>query len=87
MKKALSVLSLAALFIAQSATAQFNLTLNFENMDPHVGQRFEVRVTDKSDSTEVGRQVIKVIASDSFTLELFVLLVNRSYNVDFYADL
>ncbi len=74
------------LLIFSEARAQFKLTLNFENMDPHVGQMLELRVVDKATGLEVGRARIASIAQANFSLELYVLKENQSYQIDFYAD-
>lgn len=60
------------------------LTVNFSGMSPHVGQILYLRVIDKLNGKEVGRTSTNV--SESFSLNLNVLLTGRSYYVDFFAD-
>lgn len=61
-----------------------NLTLNFTGMNPHVGQTLYLRVIDKLNGKEVGRTSTTI--SESFSLELDVIIPGRSYRVDFFAD-
>ncbi len=74
-------------FLNDTVLSQFKLTMQFSGMNPHIGQMFELRVTDKADGNEVGRKKIKSIAAADFNLELYILLENHSYNIDFFADL
>jgi hypothetical protein len=63
------------------------LTVDFMNMDPHVGQLFEIRVVDKSDGHEVGRLKIDNVPKPDFFVLFPVIKVGSSYMVDFFADL
>ncbi|MFH1070397.1 MAG: hypothetical protein V1794_12330, partial [Candidatus Glassbacteria bacterium] len=65
----------------------FDLTLNFMNMTPHVGQMLQLRVVDSSTAYVAADTTIEYLAGPDFTIALpGVLQVGRSYNVDFYAD-
>ncbi len=69
-----------------SDTPFFKLTLNFNGMSPHLGEKLEIRVIDKATGKEVGREVVSSIPSANFSVDLHVLLAGHSYWVDFYAD-
>ncbi|MCB9247822.1 MAG: hypothetical protein H6613_04405 [Ignavibacteriales bacterium] len=60
------------------------LTINFSGMTPHVGQMLYLKVYDKTDMKEVGRTSITV--SESFTINMDVILTGHNYNIDFFAD-
>lgn len=64
-----------------------SFTLSLANMDPHVGQRFAVRVVNKTTNREVGRVTIPAIQSPNFAITVPGIRAGQSYNVDFYADL
>jgi hypothetical protein len=55
-------------------------------MNPHVGQKFELRVIDKASQMETGRAMVDAIAGPEFSVSVPGLQVGRSYWVDFYAD-
>ncbi|RMG84911.1 MAG: T9SS C-terminal target domain-containing protein [Bacteroidetes bacterium] len=74
-----------ALFTSAGLFAQ-NVVLNFSGMTPHVGQKLEARLVDKSTLEEVARTSVDPIASADFTLTL-TGETGKSYFVDFYADL
>lgn len=61
--------------------------LEFEDMDPHIGQKLEVRLVDQSDMMEAGRTTIEEIMSAEFDVMLPYLQSGHDYYVDFYADL
>lgn len=62
------------------------LTVNFIDMNPHIGQLFELRVEDDLTSEEIGRTRIEFIPSAAFTIDIPGILPNREYNLEFYAD-
>ena len=66
--------------------AEYRLELNFEGMNPHVNQMLEIRVVDKSTGYEVGRSKLDTIPGGEFKMELYVLLPDSSYRIDFYVD-
>lgn len=66
---------------------QYALTLNLSGMAPHLSNLFEVRVVDETTAKEAGRARVEVIPNAVFALILPGLELNRSYRVDFYADL
>jgi hypothetical protein len=80
------LLVLAGIAFSYFAEGQYILTLHFSQMDPYINQQFEVRVTEAGSGREVGRKTIDAIQSADFSIDLYVLLQGRSYNVDFYAD-
>jgi len=58
----------------------------FEDMSPHLGQRFEVRLMDDGTGMMVARTLLGEIESDSFTLVFDNLSEGRSYRLEFAAD-
>lgn len=71
----------------QKSNTFSKLTLQFSGMTPHVGQQLEIRIIDKANGKEVGREEVSAIPSSDFPVDLTVILPNHSYFVDFYADL
>ncbi|RMF32296.1 MAG: T9SS C-terminal target domain-containing protein [Bacteroidetes bacterium] len=67
---------------------EYLLTLNLNDMNPHVGQKFELRLveTDPGDD-EIARFSMPAILKPHFIVCVPGLQVGSSYNVDFYADL
>lgn len=67
---------------------KYNLIFKFQGMNPHIGQRLEVRLRDISQTgKEVGRVVVDAIATPDFTVNLPFLELGHSYLLDFFADL
>jgi hypothetical protein len=60
--------------------------LEVSNLEPHANQLFEMRITDQGTGLEVGRARLESVYVSEFTLTAPGLRLNRSYNVDFYAD-
>lgn len=65
----------------------YQFTMNFSGMTPHIGQLLELRVEDNATSQEVGRTRIEFIPSADFSLSVPGLELNKEYKVEFYADL
>ncbi len=64
------------------------LTFDFTGMNPHLGQKLEIRVREKNRAAkEIGRFSMPAIMLPDFTVELPFLEIGKSYMVDFYADL
>lgn len=78
----------AALWVGLSVAAygQATLTMMFREMDPHVGQLFELRVVEEDTGREIARFSVPEIASAAFDLEIADLRLGASYRIDFYAD-
>jgi len=68
------------------ALSQYKLTMEFKSMTPHVGQKLEIRVTDKESGINAGHVTVPSIPSADFDVNLHVLVKDHSYWVDFYAD-
>ena len=62
----------------------YKLTINFNGMTPHVGQTLWLRVVNKDSGEEIARKSATIAVA--FSMELSVLELNHSYNVDFFAD-
>ena len=81
----LFILLLLTLLILNSVDAQ-NVTLNFMGMTPHVGQKLEARLIDKSNFKEVDRTTLDQIANAEFSIDLTGKIEGSDF-VEFYADL
>ncbi len=65
---------------------QYLLTMNLTSMNPHVNQKFEMRVWDKNSGKEIGRETVGAIPSPDFGVSIPGIKIGGSYYVDFYAD-
>ncbi|MCH8331578.1 MAG: hypothetical protein IH946_09415, partial [Bacteroidetes bacterium] len=61
------------------------ITMDFDGMIPHVGQKLEARLISKSTLREVDRTTIDSVVGDTFMLTL-AGVIGGSYWIDFYAD-
>lgn len=78
----------ATLLIVFSAVAlgQTALTMTFREMDPHVGQRFELRIVEVASGREIARFAVAELVA-AFDLEIDDLRIGESYRIDFYSDM
>ena len=74
-------------FVGDDDFSEPLLTVQFRGMNPHIGQKLELRVVDQDSGREVGRKILLEIEVADFDLTLSVLLKGHSYDIDFYADL
>ena len=63
------------------------LTVNFSQMNPHVGQLLELRIVDVDTGAEVDCVRIGSVPSPSFSIQSTALRQDHTYFVDWYADL
>src|SRR5690554_2093673 len=63
---------------------QYNLTVEFSSMNPHVGQDFYLAVIDSASGKEVGRK--HTTAEVEFSVEVAGIEPEKTYHVDFWAD-
>ncbi len=63
---------------------EYNLTINFTGMTPHVGEILWISLSNKNSGIEMERK--KIIASVDFDVEFSGIEKNHSYNIDFFAD-
>lgn len=61
------------------------ISVNFSNMDPHIGQALYLRIIDKSTNKETGRTKVESITS-SFSVQIDAVIPGKSYYIDFFAD-
>lgn len=80
----LAILALA--LTAFSAFANVTLDLMFQEMDPHLGQAFFLRVVDLNTQQEVTRLSIPAIPSGAFDVEIPGLTEGDSYRIDYFVD-
>ncbi len=66
---------------------KYNFILKLENMNPHIGQKFEARVIDLGSMKEVGRASLDAIVVPDFQVNIPGIEPGKTYWVDFYADL
>ena len=64
----------------------YQLTVNFSDMTPHVGQMLELRVEDNFTNKEVDRIKIPSIPASNFDVQVIGLKLNTEYKIEFYAD-
>lgn len=64
----------------------YQFTLDAQNMTPHVGQLFEMRIVDAITNAEIGRASFERVPAANFKLSIPGLQLGRKYFVDFYAD-
>lgn len=76
----------SSVVLSVAALGQATLTMLFREMDPHVGQRFELRVVEQDTGLEIVRFSVPEIVSPAFDLEIADLRIGVSYRIDFYAD-
>ncbi|MCB9057720.1 MAG: T9SS type A sorting domain-containing protein [Calditrichae bacterium] len=81
------ITNLILLFLIQNLLAHGAiLTLDMKSMNPHMGQKFQVRVVDTYDNREVARKTIDAISASDFMVFMDGIQHDRNYNIDFYAD-
>ena len=66
---------------------KYLLTVNFQNMTPHLGQLFELRVVKVENLEEVGRISLPAVLLPIYSVYVPGFDLNKDYNIDFYADL
>jgi hypothetical protein len=62
------------------------ITLHASEMTPHLGQLFEMRITNTQSFYESGRVIIPELLVPEIFLELPGHDLGQTYNIDFYAD-
>jgi len=65
---------------------EYLFTLDLQGMNPHLGQKFELRLVDTGNVNELGTIKIDEIVAPAFSRSIPGLKLNGSYNADFYAD-
>lgn len=91
-RSAVAVTAALALSLALAAcdgvvARHVQLSMSFSQMDPHVGQGFQLRVVEVSTGFEVDRITLESIPGPQFVLSSTALRQGESYRVDWYADL
>jgi len=81
------LLGAAALSLfAVAALGQATVIVTFEDMDPHVGQAFELRIVDAATGREVDRVSVPEVVAPTFDLSVSEVPLGVTYRIDFYAD-
>lgn len=65
----------------------YEFKLEFFSMNPHLGQKLELRVVNTGTGLEAGRASLPEILLPGFELRVPGIQVGQNYNADFYADL
>ncbi len=65
----------------------YEFRLELMSMNPHLGQKLEMRVVDTGAGEEAGRVSLPAILVPDFSLSVAGIEIGKNYNVDFYADL
>lgn len=88
-KRSIAMSGIAATLLIVFSTIAFGqtaLTMMFQEMDPHVGQRFELRIIEEASGREIARFTVAEIMA-AFDLEISDLQLGTSYRIDFYSDM
>jgi hypothetical protein len=88
-KRSIAMSGIAATLLIVFSTIAFGqtaLTMMFREMDPHVGQRFELRIIEEASGREIARFTVAEIMA-AFDLEIGDLQLGTSYRIDFYSDM
>ena len=80
----LSITLLAGAMVAQPIS---RLSIQFMDMDPHIGQKLEARLIEAASDTEVAHRILDSIPSGAFDLEFLGVRTGEDYHVEVYADL
>ena len=83
---AVPVIAALSAALSLGVLGQATLTLRFEDMDPHLGQAFALRIVEEGSHREVSRISVSEIIAPTFDLEMSALQVGTSHRIDFYAD-
>ncbi len=90
MSRGIVMITLIGLFVVMVSTtmvwSQGTVTVVFSEMDPHLGQQFELRIVNKATGEELERITVAEIPVPSFELSFTILEQRASYRIDFYAD-
>lgn len=62
------------------------LKVRYANMNPHVGQLFQLYLYDLTDAAYVDTITINPIPNGDFNVESEMIIDGHSYNIDFFAD-
>lgn len=65
---------------------KYLLTVNLVSMNPHIGQKFELRVVRQDNLIEIGRISLPQILVQNFSVFIPGIELGKDYNIDFYAD-
>ncbi|RJP75577.1 MAG: T9SS C-terminal target domain-containing protein [Candidatus Zixiibacteriota bacterium] len=65
----------------------YELEVNLTGMTPHFNQALEIRVVDPDSAMEVGRARVDLVDQADFSVQIPGLRLNRTYDVDIWADL
>ncbi|MFB6319454.1 plastocyanin/azurin family copper-binding protein [Saccharicrinis sp. FJH54] len=65
---------------------EYKLTLNFMNMNPHLGQKLTFYLVDAANGSVIDYKMISEIINPDFSIESYNIVPAGSYNLDFYAD-
>lgn len=82
-------LPIAFIIVALSAVSLFadvSVELNFQDMEPHLGQAFFLRVSNASTEEETARLSVAEIPAATFSLEISGLVIGESYHLDMFVD-
>lgn len=66
---------------------QYKLTVNFIHMTPHLNQLFKLYLRNNATGAFIDSTTLDPIAVADFNVNLFTIMPDSSYNVDFWADL
>jgi hypothetical protein len=65
----------------------YKLTVNFIHMTPHLNQLFKLYLRDHATGAFIDSTILDPISVADFSINLFTIMPDSNYNVDFWADL
>lgn len=65
----------------------YKLTVNFIHMTPHLNQLFKLYLRNNVTGTFIDSTTLNPVTQADFSVNLFSIMPDSSYNVDFWADL
>ncbi len=77
---------LCAVSFSSSSYAQYILKFQADSMGDYIGETFKIRVTETNTDFIVGAKTLTTLSDTMFSIDLYVLLDQRDYQVDFYVD-
>ena len=77
---------LCAVSLTSSSYAQYILKFQADSMGDYIGETFKIRVTEVGTDYIVGAKTLSALSDTSFNIDLYVLLDQRDYQIDFYVD-
>lgn len=82
----LGLLAIALTTGALVAQPISRLTIEFTEMDPHVGQRLEARLLEADSDIEIAHRILDAVPASEFEVEFLGVRVGETYQIEVYTD-